>query len=124
MDPKRGPILGDKDEAKLVRALRGSRNILVRAPKDKQSQYGRQVALGKERGCICWGMADLVRGGEGMQLVGNGVSCWGRTTTKAAKRESLAKVSSLSKCFRGRIIYPTRQEDRSDGRGRGQVLNM
>ncbi|GAA0144360.1 hypothetical protein LIER_35916 [Lithospermum erythrorhizon] len=35
----------------VVRALRGSRYILVQAPKDKHSQLERQVALGKEQGC-------------------------------------------------------------------------
>ncbi|GAA0163125.1 hypothetical protein LIER_19073 [Lithospermum erythrorhizon] len=114
-DPKRGPTLGTEHEVMLVRGIRRSRDKFVRAPKDKQSQQERLVALGKEQGCSHWGMADLFRGEPRMQLVGNGVSRWVRITIKAAKQEALAKRSSLRKCFGGRIIYPTRQEERSDG---------
>ncbi|GAA0149086.1 hypothetical protein LIER_08352 [Lithospermum erythrorhizon] len=73
-DPKKGPTLWAEHEAIVVRALRGSRDIHLRAPKAKQSQQERQVALGKEQGCSRWGMVDPVRGGVGMQLVRNGVS--------------------------------------------------
>ncbi|GAA0164079.1 hypothetical protein LIER_19798 [Lithospermum erythrorhizon] len=60
-NPKRGPILGAEHEAMLVRALRGSRDILVQGPKDKQSQQERQVALRKGHGCSSWGMASVIR---------------------------------------------------------------
>ncbi|GAA0153853.1 hypothetical protein LIER_11994 [Lithospermum erythrorhizon] len=73
------------------------------------SHWGRNINL-----CLSekrWGMADLVRGEAGMQLLGNGVRRWVRITTKAAKREALAKGSSLSKYF-GAVSYSQHVKER------------